>query len=630
MTVSRRGRLGLGLLGLCAVVLALPFLLLTAADAGLMNGALVAAFKAKTHRVLNFQTLHLHLLSADPTIQATQLVIGSPPDITPLDLARIGEGTLHLRLLPLLWGKLKLTEVELNGVDLHLVRLGHSRNNYSLGGAGLSATLAPVRRLSLTGGHVSYDDPQRSLMLKADAAYDPQTPRPLRLTGGGVIRGAPYQVEAQGAPLNGRDPKAPYPFQATLVDGATRMQADGTSQKPFDFRGFDLAVDASGPNLADLGYLFNVTAPNSPPFKLKTQIKRVAHVVSLHGIDARFGASDLHGDLISDHNQPRRKFTATLTAGALTAADIAVLASPRPDHAVARSTAGTVGRAASEKGSFADKSFDLDGLRKVDAAVDLRARRLTGYAVPFTDVVARLRLENGHLSLQPLSASLSPGGVSARLTLDARAAAPLLQASAAVRGARISVLRPAAAKTLDGIVDASAEFHGTGTSAQTMATHLQGRAAFRVDQGMIKRTDAEALGGDPLQAAWLQFVDKGAAVPLRCASGLFTVANGVATPHNLKIDTGAGATVGHGAIDFNAGRIDLLLQPIEREGSKPSLAAPIHIVGDLAHPKVSVDVKPAVKKSGLGVIAAVIGTPFRAAADPKKAPPPLEPCPLAF
>ena len=297
-----------------------------------------------------------------------------------------------------------------------------------------------------------------------------------------MIRGEPYQVTARGTPLIQRDAKSPYAFQAKLQDGATHAAVSGATQKPFDFRGFDLQVAANGPNLADFGYLFNFDSPNTPPYQLTTRISRKAHAVHLAQIKARVGGSDIQGDLISDHNQPRRRFTVDFTADTLRAEDLAVLASPRPDHAAARSRPGVAAPSA-DKTLFSDKPFDFDGLRKVDAAVKLRARRVTGYAVPVNDLTLVWSLQNGRLEIAPLSASLAPGAFKAHVILDARPANPDLKISGDLHGARIGALRPSAAATLDGNLDALANLETSGNSAKAMAAHLNGKVAMRVDHG---------------------------------------------------------------------------------------------------------------------------------------------------
>ena len=313
-----------------------------AIDAGALNGALIGAFEAKTHRNLSFKALHPHLLSADPSIEVEQLVIGSPPAITAIrfraprrrDPCTCGSCRCCSR-------HLVLTEVALKDVDLHMVRLGHGHNNYSFGGAGLTGHAGAGSADGDDRRHIEYDDPQRSLTLIGSAEYDPADRKlPLHLTG---RRRDPGRALSSDGARNAADPagrQIALRLQAKLQDGATHAAVSGATQKPFDFRGFDLQVAADGPNLADFGYLFNFDSPNTPPYQLTTRISRKAHAVHLARSRRGSAGATSRATLISDHNQPRRRFTVDFTADTLRAEDLAVLASPRPDHAAARSKPG--------------------------------------------------------------------------------------------------------------------------------------------------------------------------------------------------------------------------------------------------------------------------------------------------
>ena len=612
------------LVGAGCAVLALPVLaigLLALADTGALDGAIKSGFHAATHRTLGFRKLDLRLLQARPTIAFQDLDLGSPPSITPDSLARVGRGAITVRLWPLLFGRLVMTEIAVSDVDLNLVRLAPGRNNYAFGGAGLSASLHAVTRLVIDRARVSYLDPERQVTLKAQAHYDSAAgARPLTLQGGGVDHGADFTVDAHGGPLTGRDPSAPYAFDAVMHDGEARAAITGVSVKPFDFRGFDVALDASGPNLAALGYMFGVSAPNSPPFTLKAHVRREAHGLAFTGLQGRFGETDLAGAFRSDHSGPRRAFTVTLAARQLRAQDVAAFFAARPSHAVARVSAGVgatepVGTAADHRG------VDLARLRNFDAALALTAAHTTGYALPLTDLKARLSLNNGRLTLDPFDAAVASGRLALKAVVEDRPDRLVGRVDATLRGARLEALTPAAAQAVNGSVDATAHVTSTATSADALIGASAGRIAVRLQGGRLKRSQAAALAGDPLQAGWAQLTDKGGEVPLSCVRGAFDLRAGVLTPSSLQIATGEGDAAGHGTIDLGRRQVDLTFTPVSASGP-PVLKAPVRIHGALMHPKAEVALGRAIGRSGLDFIGALITTPFRGG---QAAPP--EPCP---
>jgi uncharacterized protein involved in outer membrane biogenesis len=612
------------LTALVAVALAMFAMLAVGAlaliDTGAANGLVRSLFQAKTHRTLGFRRLEFHLLQTNPTILVDDLEIGSPPEITRDPLVHIDHGVFHVRLLPMLVGHMTLTGAALTGVDLRMVRLGHGRNNYSFGGAGLSATLHAVTHMTITQAKVAYLDPQRQLTLQSQVDYDSNRgARPMQLQGGGVDHGEPYVVQAKGAPLTGRSLNAPFAFDAVLADGAAKVAFSGVTQKPFDFREFDLTLRGSGPNLSDLGYLFGVGVPSTPAFALSARATHHNHVLSFQQIKGTVGASTIAGDFTSDHSHPRRILTAHVRAGLLRAEDIAVFFAPRPPHAVTRSQPG---EPATPSGIGAEKPFDVDGLRRLDALFDLTADKVTGYPAPLDDVHLHLQLKDGVLLISPFQATLPPGRIDASIKVQAEQNALSTRMDATMRDVQLD--RLATAQATGGSFDGAAHLSGGGRTQKQLLSSLQGAVAFRVRDGAIKRSQAAALGGDTIGAAWAAFADKSATVALTCATGRFAVRGGVLTPSNLVIATAEGDAAGQGSIDLADRRIDLILSPMASAGRPPGLSAPIHLTGDIGNPKVSVDLAHAVKRSGLKVIGAVLSAPFKGALPP--APPPIA-CP---
>ena len=615
-------KLGALVVAALAVIVVLAIGMLLVVQTGAANGLVRSVFQATTHRTLGFRRLDFHLLQSNPTIVVDDLTIGSPPQITHDDLVHIIHGVFHVRLAPILVGHLALTGVELTGVDLRMVRLGHARNNYSFGGAGLSAALHAVAHMTIKQANVTYLDPERQLTLKSQVEYDSDRgSRPMHLKGGGVDHGEPYLVEAYGAPLTGRVPTTPFAFDATLADGAAKVAFSGVTQKPFDFRDFDLALHGAGPNLADLGYLFGVGVPSTPAFALSAHATHHNHVLSFQQISGIVGGSTIAGDFTSDHSHPRRILTAHVRAGLLRAEDIAVFFAPRPPHAQTRSEPGSTPAKPAQSG---DKPFDVEGFRRLDALFDLIAAKVTGYPVPLDDVHLHLQLKNGVLEITPFQAALTRGRIDASIKVQAGQDALATRMDATVRDVKLDQL--AAAKAIGGYFDGAAHFAADGRSQKQLLSNLQGTIAFRLRDGAIKRSQAAALAGDTIGAAWTAFANKSAEVALTCAKGRLAVRGGVLTPSDLVIATSQGDAVGRGSIDLTDRRIDLTFSPMEATERRFSINAPIHLTGEIQHPKVSVDLAHAIKGSGLKVIGSVLAAPFKGAAP---TPPPVS-CPLPY
>ena len=602
------------LIGAAAVVgglVCVMIVVLVSIQNGGGDGLVRAALSAKLHRPVSFAHARLHLFSHAPTVTLTEVRVSSPSEITKGDLLLAKRITLNLSAGPLLLGRVELKAIAIEGATLHLVRLGHGRNNYTFGKGGSGKLLGGVASLSVSDSRWRMDDPDRHILLEGVLAHNPgrKIPLPLLMQGRGSVAEQGVSVTLHGAALNGRKTGAAWPLDLNVVDGAATLHLAGTAQAPFDFRGFDLQADSKGPNLAVLGALLRTEAPNSAEYALKAHAQRQGRVVKITNLAARLGDSDISGQITSDHSQPRRKVTAALHFGRLMAGDVSILASPPAPHALSRTTPGRTPGKSTSLG--ASKPFPLAALRKTDVALQLSAAKVDGYALPLHDLQANLQLDAGKLSIAPVSFRLPSGTVALDMTLDARRDTATGAVHAKLEGARLSTLRPKLKSVVDGDLNATVSLSASGESPGALLAGANGGAAFRLMNGRLQTAPAAVLGGDPLSIVPLALGKKGGMEPLRCAQGSFTARRGVFTADTLQIATLSGVAHGSGTIDMAHARLDLRLQG--RPTRRFAVAAPpATISGPFAHPKVSVDKGGLVASGVAGAALAVVTAPILA------------------
>ena len=605
MLLARAPRwLSVGIAALFTLALAVTAALIVVSTWG--GGTLVRmGLSAKLHRAVSFRRATLRLFSGDPTIVITDLKVPSPPAISRDDLLQAATVVLHLRAAPLLLGRIELRSVSIQGAQLTLVRLGHARNNYTFGGGGSGKLLGGVTNFSVLHSRWSMRDPDRHIVMSGPLEHETGSALPLLMQGEGTVSEEPVSVVLRGDALNGRDPKKPWPVAIHVIDGAATMNLEGSVQAPFDFRGFDLKVAASGPNLAALGALLRIAAPNSRQFVLTTRAQRSGHVVRLSALKARLGSSDLAGEITSDHSRPKRKIVAKLQSETLQATDLAILISPPVPHASSRITPGAKPHADARG---ARRPLPIDALRKLDAQLNVSAVHVEGYALPLRDVRLQVALAEGKLTADPIHFQLPAGTVDAKVTANAGQPTPSGALRATLRGARIAALRPKLRLVLDGDLDATADLRGVISSLEAILSSASGRVTFRVSHGRMQRAPSAVLSGDPLAAVALAFSGKGMQ-PLNCAAGVFVGRDGVFRADQLIVSTSTGTASGGGNVDLGGGQIHLKLQghPSRRFATA---APPVLIAGPIAHPRVTVD-KGAVVASGLtGAVAAIVTAPL--------------------
>ena len=566
---------------------------LLALKSGAAAGPLRALLEAKLGREVGYSHVAVTRAPEGLRLVFTDLRIGQPARFGPGDLARAPRVEIVVRLAPLLAGRVEAPEVTLTSPELHLRRHGPGDDNWTFGkGGGTSSVLGATRTLRITDGRLTWDDPQRRLTLAGAFSHDPAlADLPLRLDGAGVLQGEPFRAQAQAGPLNGRAPHAPHALRLQMQDGATRVRLDGRTQAPFDFRGLDMDVQAAGPNLADLIYLFNLTAPNSPPFRLSGHMHREAKRFDLTRLDARLGDSDVRGEITSDHLQ-RRRIDARLRSHRLTAADLRVLLASPPPHAVARvrpGDAGHGGGAASGR-VFSATPISFRRLQGGDTTLAYHADTATGFGPPVTAADLRLAIRDGRLSLAPLTFDAAGGAVRVDYALDTDAKVPAARLGAQVRGLQLA--RAGAGAGVGGRLDGEVEVRGAGVSAARQAATATGRASLRLTAADLPKRDAAALSGDLLGLVGSLLDPKGAA-PLRCVTADFALASGVARATRLVVGTSKGSATGGGEVDLRDERLDLRLEASAR-GREPlvQLRVPILIDGALNSPRVHAKAPP--------------------------------------
>lgn len=237
---------------LLAGVLLLLRLALVAADRGWLDRPIAGLASRHLGRTVRFASFQAHLLSSTPHVDVRDLTIGNPAWAGGGSMAKIEHLSASLELGPLLVGRLRAPTVIADGVTLHLLREHDGRNNWTFGSRPRSGAefepLRDTRTLSIQRGILKLIDGQRDLRFTGRFEQRVSGAMPFALGGTTLLAGIPMLVRGHGGPLNGPSVANPYPFDAELIDGATRVRSRGTTRQPFDFRSFIISFSAQGPN----------------------------------------------------------------------------------------------------------------------------------------------------------------------------------------------------------------------------------------------------------------------------------------------------------------------------------------------------------------------------------------------
>ena len=602
----------------------------------------------------------VHLLW-NPGLSADRLTLGPAEGVAAPHLLQADAVALRWR-----WGDLwrfrqgdglRVQSLTAKHIDAHLLRLADGRATWHVGtpaepGAAAVKQARPdpvIDHLQLDSGRLQLDDAPLQLqllaLLQSQAADSGGAAAGLALTAEGRYRGGAVKVRARAAgplPLLASAmarPASTSPMVDLRVDAQiarAHLVFEGQAAALLSASRLKGDLHLSGPSLAAVGEPVGLVLPVTPPFDLHGRIAHDGTVWSLVANRATIGSSALGGAFSYDTAMVPARLSGRLTGTRLALKDLgpAIGTDQRPQRA---------GRV------LPDTPMDLPRLSAMDANVLIDIGQLdlgTTALAPLMQVHTHLRLQQGVLQLDDLSAVAAGGKVSGSSRLDTRSALPAWTAALSfvgldvagwVRGVRkTDATAPVSAATagsaaatavaapvlradpravrravpravlqrerqqalqspkapaqsyLTGLLDAQVKVSGQGRSVAEILGTLQGSTQVVVRDGTISHLLTEAAGLDLAQALGVALRGD-RSLPLRCARIDAQVQRGVLVPRFAVIDNADTTFRLSGQIDLRDETLALRLVAAPKDFSPLSLRTPVTINGTLDKPVVSID-----------------------------------------
>jgi hypothetical protein len=230
-----------------------------------------------------------------------------------------------------------------------------------------------------------------------------------------------------------RDDAGSYQVDGALRDSGNMLQVKGSIRDAGRLGGADLSVAAALSNHAALASELQIEVPKAPTLTLTTQITTQAtgwrDGVSLQGLKAEFGGSDMSGNLSVKISKPI-SVTGTVSGSTLDTDALAALipllkvappsaTPPSPDTAAA-----SAAPPAAKREDPYDTKLDFAALRDIEADLDARFGKIVAKEISYTNVAVHPRIAAGKLTIDQATATVNGGEASLSLFVDAAAAPP--------------------------------------------------------------------------------------------------------------------------------------------------------------------------------------------------------------
>lgn len=552
-------------------------------------------------------------LGRTTVIRADRLALGNADWSDKPEMASTDRLELHVRLWPLLAGRVHIPELRLREPDI-LLETGKDGGNWRFDGMEGDGDGPRIDLLHVESGRLRYVDEAKEtdvdLGVASEDTEDPSV-RPLALSGEGHWRGAPFKLSgAVASPLALRETETPYAIDLRATAGTTRAHARGAITRLLGLSAFDLQLALSGKDLEDLYPLLGIAMPHTPPYELDGRLVRDDAVWRYEGFNGKVGDSDLGGTAKVTTGRERLLFEGDLHSKLLDFDDLAGFVGGAPDSGAGETGNAELEAAAAKRAAtgrlLPDTPYDLRKLRTMDADVRWKAARIEAPGWPLDDMDVHILLEAGLLRLDPLEFGAAGGRIRSTVRMDARQDAIRTHAAIRARGLELGRLLPdnELAQGAIGRVSGDIDLSGTGNSVARMLATADGDAALGMGRGQVSNLLLELAGLDIYEA--LKFlIGKDRQVAVRCAFGDFAVQDGVMTTRALAFDTEDTIIIGEGTVDLGEEQLDLLLKPRPKDRSILALRSPLVIDGSFRDPGF----RPDMARLGLrGAIALALGS----------------------
>ncbi len=582
-----------------------------------------------------------------PHVRAENLWLGNPngiPGDTMVQLPRV-EATLSP---PALLGKtVWLPWVKLVKPDVRLVRVSEKRDNWTFTlGDGKddkqdktpSDWLFRLDNILFDQGRITVDDSVSKAVM--EIFVDPLgKPLPFsQVTGSGekgaakvgdYVFGLKVKGRYKGQDISGtgkiggmlalKDADTPFPVQADVRSGSTRVALSGTITRPMELGGADLRLRFAGDSLGDLYELTGVLLPDTPPFE--TDGRLVAELNGKNGsvfryrnFNGRIGDSDIHGSLVYTQSKPRPKLEGDLVSRQLRLADLGPLIGvDSGKKSSSRETKKTNANQPLGKVLPYDR-FETDKWDVMDADVRFKGQRIEhGSSLPLSNLDTHLILRNGDLRLTPLRFGMAGGTIDSQIRLEGDKKPMQGRAEITARRLQLKQLMPdvqSMQKTL-GELNGDADIRGTGNSIAALLGSGNGNLKLLMNDGLISRNLMEILGLNVGNFIVGQiFGDE--EVRVNCAAANLDLTNGVARPRIFAFDTENAIINVTGTTSFASEQMDLTIDPESKGIRIITLRSPLYVRGTFKNPSYGVKPGPLIARGAVAAALATLVTPAAA------------------
>ncbi|MPV61303.1 AsmA family protein [Burkholderia sp. HI2761] len=410
---------------------------------------------------------------------------------------------------------------------------------------------------------------------------------------GGRYKNVPINGTGKvGGVLAIQDTSRPFPLQADVKAGDTRLAIVGTLTDPMHLASLDLRLWLQGTSMSHLYQLTGITLPDTPPYategRLIGNFKPHASTFRYENFNGRVGGSDLGGTLTWAQREPRPKLSGELVSNLLQFSDLAPVIGA--DTAASKAKRGDTTRQPPDR-VLPVETFRTERWSAIDADVKFTGRKLIKSAqLPISNLYTHILLQDGVLSLEPLQFGVAGGTLATNARLDGSRTPLKGRFTLAARHLKLKQLFPTqkVMQTAFGEINGDASLSATGNSPAALAATSTGEVKALITNGRISRLLMEAAGLNVANVVYEKLFGN-RDVNINCAAIDFVATDGMLDPKVFALDTDDALINVDGPVNLRDESLDLKIHPHTKGFRIFSLRSPLYAKGTFKNPKVGVD-----------------------------------------
>ena len=432
---------------------------------------------------------------------------------------------------------------------------------------------------------------------------------PITLKIKGAYENEMFEIAGTLGPLSSLlNEDQPWPVDLKAKTGWLNLSVEGSIQNVKTQPKLDLNVQIQGNDLAKVAQAANTTMTIKGPFEITAHLQNPKpKVYQLSDLKAKIAESDLKGSAAVNliNNRP-------LLTGDLSSKNLDLRVFFPPSSASAEKNGKSVRKKEKKAKVFSADPLPLEGLNKVDAALNVRFDKVLLPQLALNNLVVDATLKNGGLVMKPVNARIGGGSLDGWLDLQTQGKSVAFTTALAVNqlnlGQMLKDLK--VTQTLEGMLDVKLNLKSSGNFVAALMGELDGVIIAMMGKGRIQNKYVDLLGGD-IGSNLFRVINPGGEkeqyTDINCVVNRFDFRKGLGDCTVLACDTKRMSLTGEGTINLKTEKLDISLNPAPKEGidsgtgkvsfSLSELAQPFKLGGTLAHPSLKLDSKRAARGS---------------------------------